>query len=198
MQIEFFESSSITRDFADLGYSKVSFYDSADVYVINTCSVTENADKRARKIVRQISNRSPNAYIAMIGCYAQLKPDEISSIDGVNLVLGAHEKFNLPKQIEKYWDSNSTIIKNEEIDTPLEFKPSFSMGDRTRTFLKIQDGCDYPCTYCTIPLARGKSRFGTLDEIIEMVNNLASTDVEEIVLTGVNIGEFGKGENITF
>ncbi len=197
-KLNFSESSSISRDFTDFGYSKVSFYDSADVYVVNTCSVTDNADKRARKIVRQILNRSPEAYIAMIGCYAQLKPDEISCIEGVNLILGAHEKFNLPKQIEKYWDSNSTIVKNEEIDIPLEFKPSFSIGDRTRTFLKIQDGCDYPCTYCTIPLARGKSRFGTVDEVTGLVNEIATSDVEEIVLTGVNIGEFGKGKKYNF
>ena len=167
--------------------------------VINTCSVTEQADKKCRQIVKQARNLSENAFIAVIGCYAQLKPKEIASIEGVNLVLGASEKFNLLKHV-KDWENNQleTNILATEIKHVKEFVPSYSFGDRTRSFLKVQDGCDYFCSFCTIPLARGRSRSNTVAQTVKVAHEIAETKVKEVVLTGVNIGDFGKGNNESF
>ena len=192
-KLNYSESSTISRNFTNFGYSHVAFHDFADVYVINTCSVTDNSDKKTRKLVKQIHKRSPEAVIAVIGCYAQLKPDEIAEIPGVNIVLGVHEKFNLPYYIKNLQSTHPAEIIQKNIDAKLDFKPSYSIGDRTRTFLKIQDGCDYPCTYCTIPLARGKSRSGSIQSVIEQAHEIVDQGIQEIVLTGVNIGDFGDG-----
>lgn len=175
----------------DAGYVKVDFSAPANFYVINTCSVTENADKECKYLVRQIKRRSPDAKIIIMGCYAQLKPEEIASIEGVSMVLGASEKFNLAAQIEKLHDQDSVVCYDDykAIDT---FHPAYNMGDRTRTFLKIQDGCDYFCAFCTIPMARGKSRSASIAETVEQAKKAAQSGVKEIVLTGVNTGDFGK------
>jgi len=197
-KLNFSETSTIARDFQVHGYSRVEFSDPSHVYVINTCSVTDNADKKARKVVRQALKRSPKAFIAIIGCYAQLKPEEIANISGVNLVLGAQEKFNLPEHIDNYWTADETVVMNSDIGSATHFNPSYSMGDRTRTFLKIQDGCDYSCTYCTIPMARGKSRSGIIAETVSMAEKIAQSGIEEVVLTGVNIGDFGVNTDENF
>ena len=167
----------------------MSFEDVADIYVINTCSVTQNADKEFKYLVNKVKRINPNSKVVAIGCYAQLKPKEISSFKGVDLVLGADKKFN----IIDYLDSSSH--HSCEINSVNYFKSSYSLGDRTRSFLKVQDGCDYKCTYCTIPLARGKSRSGTINEIIENAKSLVGNGIKEIVLTGVNIGDYGIFEN---
>ncbi len=196
-KLNFSETSAIARDFSAKGFENVEFKDPADVYVINTCSVTENADKKCKQLVKKAKKINPNAFISIIGCYAQLKPEEIANIQGVNLVLGANEKFNLLEHIEKY-DSTSTAVLNSNIKETKEFVPSFSLGDRTRSFLKIQDGCDYFCTFCTIPLARGKSRNASIAETIQEANKIATTEIKEVVLTGVNIGDFGQGGDENF
>jgi len=180
------------------GFSKVDFLDGADIYVINTCSVTDHADKKCRKVVKQALKYNPNAFIAIIGCYAQLKPQEIASIPGVNIVLGANEKFNLLDHILNYNNQEGTQVFANEIKHVNNFVASFSMGDRTRTFLKVQDGCDYFCSFCTIPLARGRSRSDTIANTVLSAKEAASNGVKEIVLTGVNIGDFGKNNNETF
>lgn len=176
----------------------MEYKDKADIYVLNTCSVTENADKEARKLIRQAKRRNPASSVAVIGCYAQLKPDEIAQIDGVDLVLGAGEKFNLLEHLDQIDLNGGTAIVKAEIDHVNVFMPSFSSGERTRSFLKVQDGCDYTCSFCTIPLARGKSRSGTVDDTMRIARKVAATDAREIVLTGVNIGDFGKdhGESL--
>lgn len=196
-KLNFSESSTIARGFEEGGYARVEFDDTPDVFVINTCSVTENADKKCKQLVKKAKKINPNAFISIIGCYAQLKPEEIANIQGVNLVLGANEKFNLLEHIEKY-DSTSTAVLNSNIKETKEFVPSFSLGDRTRSFLKIQDGCDYFCTFCTIPLARGKSRNASIAETIQEANKIATTEIKEVVLTGVNIGDFGQGGDENF
>lgn len=196
-KLNFSESSTIARGFEEGGYARVEFDDTPDVFVINTCSVTENADKKCKQLVKKAKKINPDAFISIIGCYAQLKPEEIAKIQGVNLVLGANEKFNLLEHIEKY-DSTSYAVLNSNIKETKEFVPSFSLGDRTRSFLKIQDGCDYFCTFCTIPLARGKSRNASIDETIQEANKIAATEIKEVVLTGVNIGDFGQGGNEDF
>ncbi len=196
-KLNFSESSTIARGFEEGGYARVEFDDTPDVFVINTCSVTENADKKCKQLVKKAKKINPNAFISIIGCYAQLKPEEIANIQGVNLVLGANEKFNLLKHIEKY-DSTSSAVLNSNIKETKEFVPSFSLGDRTRSFLKIQDGCDYFCTFCTIPLARGKSRNASIAETIQEANKIATTEIKEVVLTGVNIGDFGQGGDENF
>lgn len=198
-KLNFSETSGIARLFEEEGYARVDFKDGADVVVINTCSVTDNADKKCRQVVKQARNLSADSFIAVIGCYAQLKPAEIAKIEGVNVVLGATEKFNLLQHV-KNWDKNQLepLIYNSAIKEVKEFVPSYSLGDRTRSFLKVQDGCDYFCSFCTIPLARGRSRSNSVKETIEVAKEIAQTDVKEVVLTGVNIGDFGNGTNETF
>ena len=191
-KLNFSETSSISRDFIEHGYEKVAFKDFADIYVINTCSVTENADKETKKLVRRIKRINPYSYIALMGCYAQLKPDELIALDGVNMVIGAEEKFNLLTHLDKIKiNNNEKLLLNNNIKNVTSFNPSVSYNDRTRSFLKVQDGCDYHCTFCTIPKARGKSRSGSIDKILQIAEKIAKTDTKEIVLTGVNIGDFG-------
>lgn len=197
-KLNFSETSTISRQFDDAGYAKVGFDDTPDIYVINTCSVTENADKKCRQLVRRAKNVNPNAYVIIIGCYAQLKPAEIATIEGVNAVLGANEKFNILEHLEKDINATETVVLNENIKQTKDFVPAFSVGDRTRSFLKVQDGCDYFCTFCTIPLARGKSRNASISETVSEAKKVADTEVKEIVLTGVNIGDFGQGGEENF
>jgi threonylcarbamoyladenosine tRNA methylthiotransferase MtaB len=193
-KLNYSESSSIGRMFEQKGYQKVEFNESPDIFIINTCSVTENADKKCRKIVREAQKINSDGYVAIIGCYAQLKPQEISEIPGVDAVLGAAEKFRLVELIdtfEKTPTGQPAQILASHIDDAVDYHTSYSLNDRTRTFLKVQDGCDYPCAYCTIPLARGKSRSDTIANIVKAAHEIAARDVKEIVLTGVNIGDFG-------
>ncbi|MBD3638492.1 MAG: tRNA (N(6)-L-threonylcarbamoyladenosine(37)-C(2))-methylthiotransferase MtaB [Crocinitomicaceae bacterium] len=192
-KLNFSESSTIARNFEDQGFAKVDFSDTPDIFVINTCSVTENADKKCRSVVRRALKINPDAFITMIGCYAQLKPSEISEIPGVDLVLGANEKFNILDHIESLEKKENAQVLSNNIKETRTFVPSYSQGDRTRSFLKIQDGCDYFCTFCTIPLARGTSRNASIEETLAEARELAITDVREVVLTGVNIGDFGQG-----
>ena len=196
-KLNFSETSTISRSFEDAGYGKVNFDDTPDIFVINTCSVTENADKKCRQLVKKAKKINPDSFIAIIGCFAQLKPKEIGSIPGVNIVLGANEKFNVIEHIESY-NSEEVVISNESIKDTKEFIPAFSLGDRTRSFLKIQDGCDYFCTFCTIPLARGKSRNASIENTVKEAYKIGETDIKEVVLTGVNIGDFGQGGNENF
>jgi len=177
------------------GFAKREFDDLADVYVINTCSVTENADKECRQLVRRIQRRAPESLVVITGCYAQLKPKEIAEIPGVDLVLGASEKFNLAAHLRELSKGDSTKISSCDIETVDRFHASWSMGDRTRTFLKVQDGCDYNCSFCTIPLARGKSRSDRIDNVVANAIELGRSGVKEIVLTGVNLGDFGINES---
>ncbi len=196
-KLNFSETSTIGRSFENAGYAKVSFDDTPDIYVINTCSVTENADKKCRQLVKKAKRINPNCFVAIIGCFAQLKPKEIADIPGVNIVLGANEKFNIVEHVEQF-DGTAVIIENESIKNTKEFVPAFSLGDRTRSFLKIQDGCDYFCTFCTIPLARGKSRNATINQTVAEAKKIAETVTKEVVLTGVNIGDFGQGDDENF
>lgn len=198
-KLNFSETSTISRLFDDAGYAKVEFEETPDIYVINTCSVTENADKKCKQLVKRALKINPDAFVAIIGCFAQLKPEEIGKIPGVDIVLGANEKFNLIEHIEKLdRKPEETIIEFENIKQTNEFVPAFSFGDRTRSFLKVQDGCDYFCTFCTIPLARGKSRNASVAETIAEAKKIAETDIKEVVLTGVNIGDFGQGGDENF
>lgn len=190
-KLNFSETSSIGRLFQQAGYEAVPFDNGADIYVINTCSVTENADRKCRKVVREALHHSPNAYVVIIGCYAQLKPQEITAIPGVDMVLGAAEKFNIIEHLDDLTKRPKAVVYNAPIDETCHFTPAYSLGDRTRTFLKVQDGCDYSCTFCTIPLARGASRSGTIDEIVAQTREIAAAGVREVVLTGVNIGDYG-------
>ena len=193
-KLNFSETSTISRQISKDGYQKVDFEDNADIYVINTCSVTENADKECKRIVRNALKRSPEAFIVIIGCYAQLKPEEIAQIDGVDLVLGATEKFKLNTYLNDLSKKETTQIHSCEIDDANFFSDAYSYGDRTRAFLKVQDGCDYKCTYCTIPLARGISRSDKLGNVLKNAKEISEKGIKEIVLTGVNIGDYGKGE----
>lgn len=177
----------------DEGYAKVEYEDHPDVFVINTCSVTENADKKCKQLVKRAMKINPNGFVAVIGCYAQLKPEEISQIPGVDIVLGANEKFNIIEHLDNLDKKEEATIENENIKETKEFVPAYSFGDRTRSFLKIQDGCDYFCTFCTIPLARGKSRNASIKETVAKAEEIAQTEIKEVVLTGVNIGDFGQG-----
>ena len=197
-KLNFSETATISRDFLHHGFEKVNYRDKADIYVLNTCSVTENADKEARKFIRQVKQRNPNSSVAVIGCYAQLKPNDIAAIDGVDIVLGAEEKFNLLNHLDSINLNGSTKVIQSEIDQVHKFTPSYSSAERTRSFLKIQDGCDYTCSFCTIPLARGQSRSDTISNTLKVAKEVAETDTREIVLTGVNIGDYGKGSNETF
>lgn len=190
-KLNFSETSTISRGFEDKGYQKVGFSDTPDIFIINTCSVTENADKKCKKIVKEAQKVNPNGYVAIIGCYAQLKPKEISNIPGVDAVLGAAEKFRLLELLDGFVKTPKARVLASEIKEAKSFNNAYSINDRTRTFLKVQDGCNYHCAFCTIPLARGKSRSDTISNIINSAKEIAATDVKEVVLTGVNIGDFG-------
>jgi threonylcarbamoyladenosine tRNA methylthiotransferase MtaB len=198
-KLNFSETSTISRLFEDAGFAKVGFEEHPDVYVINTCSVTENADKKCKQLVKRAKKINPDSFVVIVGCYAQLKPTEIAQITGVNMVLGANEKFNILEHLEKIDQiTDETIVSFDNIKETKEFVPSYSFGDRTRSFLKVQDGCDYFCTFCTIPLARGKSRNATIDETVLEAKKIAETKIREVVLTGVNIGDFGQGNDEDF
>ncbi|WP_079240557.1 tRNA (N(6)-L-threonylcarbamoyladenosine(37)-C(2))-methylthiotransferase MtaB [Chryseobacterium indologenes] len=194
-KLNFAETSTIARQLTDAGYDKVSFDEKANVYVINTCSVTENADRECKLHVKRAMKANPEGLVVIVGCYAQLKPEEISQIEGVDLVLGAKEKFNILSYLDDLEKSESEgVVHSCEIEETDFFIGSYSIGDRTRAFLKVQDGCDYKCTYCTIPLARGISRSDTIENVLKNATEIAAKDIKEIVLTGVNIGDYGKGE----
>ena len=197
-KLNFAETSTLARDFFSHGYAQVGIDNLADIYVINTCSVTDNANKKARKAVRRALRKSPQAKVAVIGCYAQLNPQEIADIPGVSIVAGAEDKFNLIEKMEANEFNGQPIILNSEIDTVTHFHPSYSMGERTRSFLKVQDGCDYTCSFCTIPLARGKSRSADIADTLLQARGIAETEIKEIVLTGVNVGDFGKNHGESF
>jgi threonylcarbamoyladenosine tRNA methylthiotransferase MtaB len=194
-KLNFSETSTLSRMLEGEGFAKKEFDELADVYVINTCSVTENADKECRQLVRRIQRKAPESLVVITGCYAQLKPKEISEIPGVDLVLGAAEKFNLATRIKELSKGDSAKICSCDIGEISGFHSSYSIHDRTRTFLKVQDGCDYSCSFCTIPLARGKSRSDSIDHVVRNAELLASQGVKEIVLTGVNLGDFREEEN---
>ena len=193
-KLNFSETSTIARSFEEEGYQRVDFDEPADIYVINTCSVTENADKQFKQIVRKALKTNPKAFLAAVGCYAQLKPEELASVDGVDLVLGAKEKFNITQYIDDLTKNNEGVVHSCEISETDFYVGSYSIGDRTRAFLKVQDGCDYKCTYCTIPMARGISRSDTIENILSNAKKISDKGIKEIVLTGVNIGDYGKGE----
>lgn len=190
-KLNYSETSTISRKFEESGYTKVEFNETPDIFIINTCSVTENADKKCHKIVREARAISPDAYVAIIGCYAQLKPKEIAEIPGVDAVLGAAEKFRLVELLDGFVRTSQPTVIASEIGAANQFNTSYSMQDRTRTFLKVQDGCDYSCSFCTIPLARGNSRSDSIAKIVATAREIANTRVKEIVLTGVNTGDFG-------
>ncbi|MGM0635631.1 MAG: tRNA (N(6)-L-threonylcarbamoyladenosine(37)-C(2))-methylthiotransferase MtaB [Bacteroidota bacterium] len=193
-KLNFSETSTIARSFQEEGYERVSFDDPADIYVINTCSVTENADKRFKTIVKQAQKSNEDAFVIGIGCYAQLKPEELADVNGVDLVLGATEKFKVTDYINDLSKNDRGEVHSCEIDEADFYVGSYSIGDRTRAFLKVQDGCDYKCTYCTIPLARGISRSDKLENVLKNAKEISDQNIKEIVLTGVNIGDYGKGE----
>ena len=197
-KVNYSETSSISRDIIKSGFEQVNYKDLADIYVLNTCSVTENANKDARKFVRTVRRKSPNATIAVIGCYAQLKPDEIGEIDGIDIVLGAEEKFNLIDHLDGFELNREKKILKSNIKFVSDFKSSYSIGERTRSYLKVQDGCNYNCSFCTIPLARGKSRSDTISNTIKVAKEIARTEVKEIVLSGINIGDYGIGSDESF
>lgn len=192
-KLNFSETSTLSRMLENEGFEKRAFEELADVYVINTCSVTDNADKECRHLVRRIQRKAPESFVVITGCYAQLKPKEIASIPGVDLVLGAAEKFNIAQHIGQLAKGDAARICSCDIEDVSGFTASFSQNDRTRTFLKVQDGCDYNCSFCTIPMARGKSRSDTIAHVVKEAEQLAKDGVKEIVLTGVNLGDFGKG-----
>ncbi len=193
-KLNFSETSTIARSFDSEGFDRVDFSERADIYVINTCSVTENADKRFKTIVKQAQKANPEAFVAAIGCYAQLKPEALADVNGVDLVLGATEKFKITDYLNDLTKNDFGEVHSCEIEDADFYVGSYSIGDRTRAFLKVQDGCDYKCTYCTIPLARGISRSDTLDNVLKNAKEISEQNIKEIVLTGVNIGDYGKGE----
>ena len=193
-KLNYSETSTIARSFQSEGFNRVDFSEKADIYVINTCSVTENADKRFKTIVKQAQKVNPDAFVAAIGCYAQLKPEELADVNGVDLVLGATEKFKITDYLNDLSKNDMGEVHSCEIEDADFYVGSYSIGDRTRAFLKVQDGCDYKCTYCTIPLARGISRSDTMENVIYNAKEIANKGIKEIVLTGVNIGDYGKGE----
>ena len=197
-KLNFSETSTISRDLEEEGYAKIDFELGADIYVINTCSVTDQADKKCRNIVRKALKYNPNAFIVVIGCYAQLKPEEISRIEGVDLVLGAQEKFNISNYLKDTVKKKKPIILNQPIKNVKTFYPGYSVGDRTRSFFKVQDGCNYFCSFCTIPLARGKSRSGTISQTLDKAKEIGNSEVKEVVLTGINLGDFGHGTKENF
>ncbi len=193
-KLNFSETSTIARDFSQEGFLRVDFSEKADLYVINTCSVTENADKRFKTIVKQALKTNPEAFVVAIGCYAQLKPEQLADVNGVDLVLGATEKFKITEYIHSLEKKDRGQVHSCAIEEAIFYVGSYSFGDRTRAFLKVQDGCDYKCTYCTIPLARGISRSDTLENVLHNAKEISKKGIKEIVLTGVNIGDYGKGE----
>ena len=193
-KLNFSETSTIARNFTEEGFDRVDFSEEADIYVINTCSVTENADKRFKSIVKQSQKVNPDAFVVAIGCYAQLKPEELADVNGVDLVLGATEKFKITDYLNDLSKNDFGEVHSCEIEEADFYVGSYSIGDRTRAFLKVQDGCDYKCTYCTIPLARGISRSDTLENVLTNAKEISDQGIKEIVLTGVNIGDYGKGE----
>ncbi|EMY3559080.1 tRNA (N(6)-L-threonylcarbamoyladenosine(37)-C(2))-methylthiotransferase MtaB [Flavobacterium psychrophilum] len=193
-KLNFSETSTIARNFQDEGFDRVDFEEIADMYVINTCSVTENADKQFKQIVKKAMKLNDKAFIAAVGCYAQLKPEELAAVDGVDLVLGATEKFKITDYINDLSKNDRSEVHSCEIEEADFYVGSYSIGDRTRAFLKVQDGCDYKCTYCTIPLARGISRSDALENVLKNASDISKQGIKEIVLTGVNIGDYGKGE----
>jgi threonylcarbamoyladenosine tRNA methylthiotransferase MtaB len=193
-KLNFSETSTIARSFEHEGFNRVEFHEHADIYVINTCSVTENADKRFKDIVKKAQKINEDAFVIAIGCYAQLKPEELADVHGVDLVLGATEKFNITNYLNDLTKNDLGEVHSCEIEDADFYVGSYSIGDRTRAFLKVQDGCDYKCTYCTIPLARGISRSDTMENVLQNAKEIAKQDIKEIVLTGVNIGDYGKGE----
>ena len=197
-KLNFSETSTISRDLEEEGYAKIDFELGADIYVINTCSVTDQADKKCRNIVRKALKYNPNAFIVVIGCYAQLKPEEISRIKGVDLVLGAQEKFNISNYLKDTVKKKKAVLLNQPIKNVKTFYPGYSVGDRTRSFFKVQDGCNYFCSFCTIPLARGKSRSGTISQTIDKAKEIGNSEVKEVVLTGINLGDFGHGTKENF
>jgi len=197
-KLNFSETITISRDLEEEGYAKIDFELGADIYIINTCSVTDQADKKCRNIVRKALKYNPNAFIIVIGCYAQLKPEEISTIEGVDLVLGAQEKFNIGEYLDDTNKKNKPVLLNQSIKNVKTFYPGYSVGDRTRSFFKVQDGCNYFCSFCTIPLARGKSRSGSISQTIEKAKEIGRSEVKEVVLTGINLGDFGYGTNENF
>ena len=193
-KLNFSETSTIARSFVNEGFDRVDFSEKADIYVINTCSVTENADKRFKTIVKQAQKSNPEAFVAAVGCYAQLKPQELADVSGVDLVLGATEKFKITDYLNDLTKNDFGEVHSCEIEDADFYVGSYSIGDRTRAFLKVQDGCDYKCTYCTIPLARGISRSDTMENVLRNAREISEQNIKEIVLTGVNIGDYGKGE----
>jgi threonylcarbamoyladenosine tRNA methylthiotransferase MtaB len=193
-KLNFSETSTIARNFQDEGFDRVDFEEVADIYVINTCSVTENADKQFKQVVKKAMKLNDKAFVAAVGCYAQLKPEELAAVDGVDLVLGATEKFKITDYINDLSKNDMGEVHSCEIEEADFYVGSYSIGDRTRAFLKVQDGCDYKCTYCTIPLARGISRSDALDNVLKNASEISKQGIKEIVLTGVNIGDYGKGE----
>ncbi|GAW88766.1 tRNA (N(6)-L-threonylcarbamoyladenosine(37)-C(2))-methylthiotransferase MtaB [Flavobacterium psychrophilum] len=193
-KLNFSETSTIARNFQDEGFDRVDFEEIADMYVINTCSVTENADKQFKQIVKKAMKLNDKAFVAAVGCYAQLKPEELAAVDGVDLVLGATEKFKITDYINDLSKNDRSEVHSCEIEEADFYVGSYSIGDRTRAFLKVQDGCDYKCTYCTIPLARGISRSDALENVLKNASDISKQGIKEIVLTGVNIGDYGKGE----
>jgi len=197
-KLNFSETSTIGRSLREEGFQKVDFHEGADVYVINTCSVTDNADKKCKKIVKEALRHNPNAFVTVIGCYAQLKPQEIANIEGVDLVLGAAEKFNIVDYLGDTQKREIALVKEGKIKEVLDYHASYSIGDRTRTFLKVQDGCDYFCSFCTIPLARGASRSDTIANVVKQAEEIVAQGTKEIVLTGVNTGDFGSGTSENF
>lgn len=196
-KLNFSESSTIARKFEESGYKVVPFEQEADVYVVNTCSVTDHADRKTKRVVKDAKKVNPDSKVAIIGCYAQLKPNEIIGIPGVDMVLGAQEKFNLVEHISSFTEDHPCVVNSHIKDTK-EFNSSYSLGERTRTFLKVQDGCNYFCSFCTIPLARGRSRSDTIENLVKSANEIASKGIKEIVLTGVNIGDFGQPNDEDF
>lgn len=197
-KLNFSETSTISRSLSDAGYAKIKFDEGADVYVINTCSVTESANKKCRNIVRKALQYNPEAFVVVVGCYAQLKPEEIVNIPGVDIVLGANEKFNVVEYLNDIHKKEQGEVFSNEIKETKTFVPGYSLSDRTRSFLKVQDGCNYFCSFCTIPLARGRSRNASIAETVEKARELAATSVKEVILTGVNIGDFGYGTDENF
>ncbi len=193
-KLNFAETSAIGRQFIEQGFEKKDFSEAADIYVINTCSVTEQANRKCRNIIRQAMKKNPDGFVIVTGCYAQLKPQEIAEIPGVDLVVGAGDKFRILELIEDFRKSGNPCVYNNDIKSVNDFVDAYSIGDRTRTFLKIQDGCDYKCSFCTIPLARGKSRSDSLTHILENARTIAKAGIQEIILTGVNIGDYGKDQ----
>ncbi len=197
-KLNFSETSTIARSFQEQGFARVDFKEKADVYVINTCSVTDSADKKSRAMIRQVIRQNPVGFVIVVGCYAQLKPEEAAAIEGVDLILGANDKFNITRYLENLEKHTNSEVHGCTFREITAFQPSSSFGDRTRSFLKVQDGCNYFCTYCTIPLARGKSRNPSIESLVEEAKKLTAQGIKEINLTGVNIGDFGKSTGETF